>query len=432
MHFDGTVVEFLLGSAASVVKTVIVVGCMSLSNPPGFRIIHPSRKFCRVSGAGFIDPFDRPFVAVGFNLGGYLCWESTWWNAANGTEPDIDAALDSVYGSGFGHKFFDDIRLASITLDHFKAMQSMGVTATRVPIASWLVGDGRAYTYIDRLLEFARLTSTYLILDMHTAPGCANAANFCSASQRADLWTDPANQQALIDLWIALAGRYRTENQIMGFDVLNEPSPDPSHSIPLTDATLKAFYIQLRTAIRGVDKNHILFWEGNNHAGNSDIFLDGWHLSDPQSAPSFHVYAGTSCPPPATVPHMKQLIEDFANTNIAPIIPQGRPYYIGEYGGDCDSWIQAATEEFQVAQVRASSNWLWQGIRPSDSGSRILRNLNTTPKADWNTLINKLGNGQPFTQAQYDNGIAALAYENWHFRPSYEDLFGAYFDEPLG
>ena len=410
--------------------------------------------FCTVSGTGFLDPAGNALVAVGTNAGGWLCHESAWWGGDNlaGTgspgpvqnEDTITAHIDASHAVGHsivtGAQFFTDIRTASLGEDDIAAMAALGANLLRVPIHWALVADGRAFTYLDSLLGWARTHGVYLMPDMHTAPGCANAAAFCSAAQTANLWTDPANMDYLLSLWAVLAARYAAEPQIFAWDVLNEPSP--GGGVPLTDADLKSRYLEIHAAIRAVDPGHILIFEGNSHAGGSTVFNSGgaWLPAlDSNAAYSFHVYTGENSN--ASVATIKGDINNWAAANIAPVVSHGVPITVGEFGYNFSNGLTAATQVFQESSVPITSAcyFPYHGISSdgTDSGTKILRNHGTSAgdsatKAKWTTLTGHIHFGTSYTQQEYDDAMSVLPFANFHYRTAYHDTLAAYFAAPFG
>ncbi|PJC47616.1 MAG: hypothetical protein CO035_06005, partial [Candidatus Omnitrophica bacterium CG_4_9_14_0_2_um_filter_42_8] len=99
----------------------------------------------------------------------------------------------------------------------------------------------------------------YCILDMHAAPGCQNQDWHADSDGKAELWTNKKHQEKFFRLWEMLADEFKSESAVAGYDILNEPV------IKRSDAgkTLRGFYIKAVKRIRNIDKNHIIFLEGN-------------------------------------------------------------------------------------------------------------------------------------------------------------------------
>jgi endoglucanase len=103
---------------------------------------------------------------------------------------------------------------------------------------------------------------------------------FGQPTHRAGLWGDRAQQERVVAIWRAIAGRYRGAPSVAGYNPVNEPGDvDGRRLVP--------FYDELASAIREVDPEHILFLEGNRHAPDFDLFGDPL----PNAVYTLHDYA---------------------------------------------------------------------------------------------------------------------------------------------
>ena len=85
-------------------------------------------------------------------------------------------------------------------------------------------------------------------------------------------------------LWRAIAARYAGESVIAGYDLLNE-------TVVTTDADLLGLYTRVTSAIRAVDRNHLLIYEGNSVARSFDLLRAPL---DANQMLSFHDYTSTA------------------------------------------------------------------------------------------------------------------------------------------
>src|SRR5919197_3131423 len=106
--------------------------------------------------------------------------------------------------------------------------------------------------------------------------------------------------------WQHVAGRFKGNADVIGYDLLNEPWPGTnwapcatSAGCPAFDATLADFERRVIAAIRKADKKHLVFYEPNVlfNFGNPTHLPD---LGDARAGMSFHDYCGsatdTTCP----------------------------------------------------------------------------------------------------------------------------------------
>lgn len=119
-------------------------------------------------------------------------------------------------------------------------------------------------------------------------------------------WEHIEFQNRTVAIWEELARRYKGNTWVAGYNPLNEPC-DEEH------VRLLAFYDRVEKAIRAVDPEHILFWDGNTWAvsptscttsieGVTDVCharkADFSHFKDalPNSVYSIHDYSNYGFP----------------------------------------------------------------------------------------------------------------------------------------
>ncbi|MBF0523028.1 MAG: glycoside hydrolase family 5 protein [Candidatus Omnitrophica bacterium] len=241
--------------------------------------------YLKTKGISIVDG-DKPVMLRGVNLGGWLMMEGYILLAPNRAEHLFKNHFKKALGikalKDFEHKF----RTNFVTEEDFKQIKAMGFNCIRLPFNARLVEKG-AYQYdaeglkiLDEAVSWAKKYSIYLVLDLHAAPGCQNHDWHSDSAGKADLWTKKAFQRRTLALWEFLADRYKNEPMIAGYDLMNESVLDDV-------GLLNRFYHQLIKAIRAVDKNHIIFVEGNKWATNIECLED---FKDDNLALSIHSY----------------------------------------------------------------------------------------------------------------------------------------------
>ena len=87
----------------------------------------------------------------------------------------------------------------------------------------------------------------YVILDMHAAPGGQgyNAIFLITILLKLRLWESTANQDKLVALWKKIAERYKDNEWIGGYDLINETNWDFPGGTLLRDRCLKELQQQL-------------------------------------------------------------------------------------------------------------------------------------------------------------------------------------------
>ncbi len=97
--------------------------------------------------------------------------------------------------------------------------------------------------------------------------------------------------------WAHVAGYFRGNPGVFGYEVLNEPWPglvwepcaNPVVGCLLNDAKLRTFYNRVAPAIRGADSTTLMFFEPNV-LFSEVIHTDLGNVNDPKTAFSFHDY----------------------------------------------------------------------------------------------------------------------------------------------
>jgi endoglucanase len=143
----------------------------------------------------------------------------------------------------------------------YKRVKSMGFNAIRFYINYGLFEDDDnpfhyktdGFDWLDRNIAAARKNGVYLVLNMHYPQG-----GFQSNGEGDALWTNTDNQARLAALWKAIAERYRNEEIIIGYGLVNEPVPTKSVA-QWTDLAQRII-----NEIRSVDQHHLLFVERVN------------------------------------------------------------------------------------------------------------------------------------------------------------------------
>ncbi len=223
------------------------------------------KNFLRTKQTSIISADNQPITLKGVNLGGWLMMEGYILHSLNVPEKMFKENFKKALGNSALHSFTADFRNNFIRERDFKALADFGLNCLRVPFHHRLVEktpyryDKEGLSFLDRAVTWARKYHLWIILDLHAAPGAQNHDWHSDSDGKANLWQNKDFQKRTFALWEFLADRYKEEETIAGYDLLNESVLDNM-------VLLNAFYKNLICRIRGVDKNHILFVEGNKWA----------------------------------------------------------------------------------------------------------------------------------------------------------------------
>ena len=226
---------------------------------------------------GPTDEIGDVVVLRGVNLGNYLLiepWLSGWGpgnitSTETVTETDyytIRSVLEARLGADSRDALLQTYRDSYLTDADFDILMRMGVNLVRLPIyyGELQDDDGElipgSFEKLDRIVNACADRGIYVLLDLHGAPG-AQSEECCTGRcdyNRLFQGTEPEQalfQTRTVELWEAIAERYKDNTMVMGYDLLNEP-------MGATDLMqLWDFYDRLYDAIRAKDSDHIIVME---------------------------------------------------------------------------------------------------------------------------------------------------------------------------
>lgn len=266
-------------------KTVFIIIIISFTIS---RAVFSELKFLKVEGRNIVDEDEKRLSLKGVNLGGYLLIEGYLIGFPFIPEKEIRRRIEEKLGKDEKDEFFKKYREDFISEEDIKVIKSLGFNVVRLPFNFRVLEDvDKPFVYkeegfkiIDRLLNLCEKYKIYVILDLHAAPGGQNPDFHSDSEGEALLWYKKIYQERVVALWREIARRYKDKRVIAGYDLLNEPV---TFKFPL----LQKLYREITKAIREVDKEHIIFLEGNFWA--SDLRTIGEPFDD-NLVYNFHFY----------------------------------------------------------------------------------------------------------------------------------------------
>lgn len=315
----------------------------------------------------------------------------------------IEALLVDLVGSELAAGFWHGFRRQWITERDIAAIAAAQMNHVRLPISARVVMDGEGRLIeegiglVDRLIEWCRSHGLWVILDLHGAPGGQTGTNIDdSPNGIPELFTNSRYRELTLGLWRMLAERYRDDRTVAGYDLLNEPLPEPYQHKHSTD--LVHLYRELTAAIREVDADHLIIYEGTHWATNWDIFTEVW---DENSALSFHKYWS---------PPDRGSISPFLERREA----LGLPIYMGEGGENGLGWLQTAFQLYDDCDI-SWNFWPWKKIDTYSSPCSVVS------PAGWNKLLAYSGGGPRPTRKEavgvLEALVEAMRFDNCVYRP---------------
>ncbi|WP_240638651.1 cellulase family glycosylhydrolase [Microbacterium sp. ABRD28] len=311
-----------------------------------------SSRFVHADGTRLVAPDGRPLLLRGMGLGNWLLPEGYMWRFGDemSSPRQIEARIDALVGPERAAEFWRRYRQAFLTERDVARIAAHGFDHVRLPLnsRSLITEDGHlledGFAPIDDLLGWCRTHGLLVLLDLHGAPGGQTGTNIDdSPNGRPELFMDATWRALTIRLWEGLAHRYRDDPAVLGYDLLNEPLPNEWQHVYADE--LVSLYRDLTRAIRAIDPDHLIMYEGSHWATNWDIFDEVW---DDNSALQFHRYW---CPPD--------------ETSIAPYLRArddlGVPIYMGEGGENTPEWIYTAHRLYERHDI-GWNFWPWKKL----------------------------------------------------------------------
>lgn len=235
--------------------------------------------FLHIEKGRIVNSAGKGVYLHGVNLGGWLMMEGYILGGRNIAEH----AFKKEIAERCGKKAVEDLekrfRSTFIKEEDFSHIKSIGANCVRVPFHYKIITEHQ-WKYLDQALEWAEKYKIYVILDLHAVPGAQNADWHSDSTGEALLWKEKAHQEKLCTIWKEIALRYKNNQGIAGYDVLNE-------AVGKNTTVIKSVYKNITKVIREVGDKHIIFVEGNTWSQEFEFLGKPW---DEQLAFSFHFY----------------------------------------------------------------------------------------------------------------------------------------------
>ena len=341
--------------------------CFSACN-----LCHAQRRFVSTRGKTFIAPTGQPLFVKGINLGNWLLPEGYMFKFKNANSPRlIQTVINELIGEDEARQFWKTYRDNYITSEDIKFIKDAGFNTIRVPFNYRLFVtnddtgplEGIGYELLDRVVNWARREGLYIVLDMHAAPGGQTGDNIDDSSGYPFLFESAESQELTVRIWKKIAARYANEPAVLGYDLLNEPIAHFFDTAQL-NPKLEPLYRKIVTAIREVDKNHLIFLGGAQWNTNFKIFGPPF---DQKLVYTFHKY---------WMDVKQEAIQeylDFSNKYNVPL-------WMGESGENSDEWIAS----FRTLLEQNRVGWCFWTYKRLDATACV---ASINKPADWDAIV---------------------------------------------
>src|SRR3954463_165550 len=232
----------------------------------------PTRPL-RTEGTKIVDAQGEPVRLKGVNIGGWLNMENFITGYA-GNESMMRAAVRDVLAPDNYELFFDRLLSAFYADADAAFLASLGLNCVRIPLnyrhresaASPFQVIEAGFRHLDRAIAAGAAPGVYTLIDLHALPGSQNQHwHSDNPTHRALFWEHRHFQDRVVTLWEAIADRYEGNAWVAGYNLMNEPADE-------SRAVVGPFYERLAAAIRAVDPDHILLFDGNTYSTEFGFF----------------------------------------------------------------------------------------------------------------------------------------------------------------
>jgi endoglucanase len=310
----------------------------------------------QIKGTKLVDTAGKAVLLRGVNLGNWLLLESHFSGFAFKDEQSLWAGLQTRFGAEKTQKIREAFRAAWIDAGDFQRIKELGLNHVRIPFWCGLLEDADkpgkyredGWAWLDKAVDWSEKSGLYCVLDMHGLPGGQSNAEHTGDKDRNAFWTDPKMQKRTLDLWIAIAKRFKGRSAIAAFDLMNEPMGAPDGN------TLVAIQGALMQAIRKVDPNRLVIIE-DGYKGLQNFP----RLAAPNTSAviySQHHY------PTLTVPASPETHEAFFRDKFPQFVKEqarfNQPLYIGEWNVIQEKSGGGPMARKHIEQME-SHDWSW-------------------------------------------------------------------------
>jgi endoglucanase len=417
--------NILLKPSVKILLLVLPVSFISLQGN--------AQGFLKAEGKKIVDETGKNVLLRGMGLGGWMLQEGYMLHVnKDSRQYRIRERLEELMGPAETKEFYDTWLANNTRKIDIDSMHRWGFNSVRLPmhynlytlpiekepVAGQNTWIDKGFKMTDDLLAWCKANHMYLILDLHATPG--GQGNDLNISDRnpdlPSLWDSEANKQKMIALWRKLADRYKNEPNIAGYDIINEPNwgfDDPANDKnglkEKTNGPLRKLMVDITTAIRQVDKKHIIIIEGNGWGNNYNGILPTW---DKNMVLSFHKYWNYN--DQKSIEHIVKTRDQY---NV--------PVWIGETGENSNVWLAEAIRLFEKNNI----GWaLWPLKKMGNNNPiEIPSNLNYD---DVTNYLNT-GNHKPKESNVYSGTLEMATYAKLENSIIHRDVIDAIFRQPF-
>lgn len=331
-------------------------------------------KFMYAKGKKIYDKNDQEILLQGVGLGGWMLPEGYMWGSHKYyNRPRRFEELISYYMEDKAHAWWDTYYKTWISDQDFTLIKEHGYNSVRLAINYRMIMEENdedeqvvlkedGFQLIDYTIEQSKKNDLYVILDLHGAPGGQTGANIDdSKDDYPHLYESKIYQEQVVQLWKEIAKRYKDEETVCMYDLLNEPIPAHFQGL---NKYLEPLHERLVYEIRAIDPDHMICIEGNNWA--SDFSTITKKIAD-NTVLHFHKYWN----PPA-VEQIQRFLDKREELDM--------PLFMGEGGENDLYWYSSDFRMYEQLDI----GWnFWAYKKRNNHNSVISFDL----PQDWDSIL---------------------------------------------
>ncbi len=162
----------------------------------------------------------------------------------------------------------------------FQRVKEMGMNTIRFSMNHKVFKTEAGFEWLNKNIQDAKAQDLKLILVMHVPPG-----GFQGGSKKGrKLWDKRKNKNRLAKLWRKIASMHAEETTILGYSIMNEPTPTKGLK------QWKKLANRITEVIREVDQNHIILIEESYNKRDERTNERFFILNDPNALYDIHFY----------------------------------------------------------------------------------------------------------------------------------------------
>lgn len=373
---------------------------------------HENKTFLHTEGQKIVDGNNQNVLLRGLGIGGWMVQEGYMLQTANFAGPQyvLKQKITDLIGAKNTEAFYDAYLTNGFTKRDIDSLKAWGFNSVRLPMhynlytppiedekngeITWIE---KGFQMTDDLLKWCTENKMYLILDLHAAPGGqgkdANISDYDDT--KPSLWESEANKEKMIAFWKKIAERYKDEPWIGGYDIINEPNwnftgTNKNGCDETSNAPLRKLMVDITQAIREVDKNHIIFIEGNCWGNNYNGIFPLW---DDNMVLSFHKYWNYN-----TTESIQQILDYREQYNV--------PIWLGESGENSNVWFKEVLTLMETNNI-GWAFWPMKKIENTAGITSVIKN------PEYETLLNYWNHGGEKPTAAFSKNALMQLAENF-------------------